>query len=474
MSDVPEGMMRIPNLLKPKGKRRSPSPAAGPAPSLSNARGSPLRLIEQALAGVQAASPQGATLAATDGGAGVDGNALSRPVVLLIVNLDRFKLINDLCGPAAGDRLIEIIHHRLTGMLDRSPVIHLGADEFACLLTEPPSQDGAEQLAATLLAAIGDPVSLGRHMVHLTASIGIASGTSHVMAAEELLRAASIALSRAKDAGGGHILRFSPEMFSSLAERAALEEDLRGGLLRGEIRPYYQPIVALPSGEVMRFEALVRWHHPQRGMLGPGRFLSIAEDVGLDEDLLYAMARQSCRDGRDWPERIGLSLNMSPRQICNPCVVAQVMRIVFASGLAPERLTIEITEDAVIHNVAAAQAAVATLRQAGVGIALDDFGTGYASLSRICTLPLDMIKIDRTLVQSLDDDAGRKLVKVVMDLGQSLSIPVTAEGIETARQARDLTALGCTFGQGYLFGRPASARDTAELLASSEAVSIDC
>jgi len=128
----------------------------------------------------------------------------------------------------------------------------------------------------------------------------------------------------------------------------------------------------------------------------------------------------------------------------------------------------------VIHNVAAAQAAVATLRQAGVGIALDDFGTGYASLSRICTLPLDMIKIDRTLVQSLDDDAGRKLVKVVMDLGQSLSMPVTAEGIETARQARDLTALGCTFGQGYLFGRPASARDTAELLASSEAVSIDC
>lgn len=507
--------MRIPNLLKPKGKRPPPPPAAGLAPPTSTKRGSPLCLIEQALAAFEAASPENAAFeaassknaafeaaspenaalgaalsenaapgaAAAEGAslqgvaveeAALPGDARSRSVVLLIVDLDRFKLINDLCGPAAGDLLIDIIHRRLTGIVDRSLVIHLGADEFACLLTDSPSQDVADRLAATLIEAIADPVSLGRHMVHPTASIGIAGSTSGVMAAEELLRAASIALSHAKLAGGGRIRRFSPEMFSSLAERAALEDDLRGGLLRGELVPHYQPIVALPSGEVFRFEALARWHHPQRGTLAPDRFLSIAEDVGLNDDLLYTMARQSCRDARGWPEGIGLSLNMSPRQICAPDVVAQLMRIVFASGLAPERLTIEITEDAVIHNVGAAQAMVATLRNFGVGIALDDFGTGYASLSRICKLPLDMIKIDRTLVQSLDDEAGRKLVKVVMDLGQSLAMPVTAEGIESEQQARDLTALGCAFGQGYLFGRPMSAAETAQLLASGEPVAIGC
>ena len=517
--------MRIPNLLKPKGKRPPPPPAADPAPPTFTRRGSPLCLIEQALAALEAASSKNAALEAAPSknaaleaasaenaaleaasaenaafdaapfqnaafeaaaaesaslrGAAVEeatlqGDARSPSVVLLIVDLDRFKLINDLCGPAAGDLLIDIMHQRLTGIVDHAQIIHLGADEFACLLTDSPSQDVADRLAAILLAAIADPVSLGRHMVHPTASIGIAGSISGAGVAEELLRAASIALSHAKLAGGGRIRRFSPEMFSSLAERATLEDDLRGGLLRGELVPYYQPIVALPSGEVLRFEALARWHHPQRGTLGPDRFLSIAEDVGLNDDLLYAMARQSCRDARSWPERIGLSLNMSPRQICAPDVVAQLMRIVFASGLGPERLTIEITEDAVIHNVGAAQAMVATLRNFGVGIALDDFGTGYASLSRICKLPLDMIKIDRTLVQSLDDDAGRKLVKVVMDLGQSLSMPVTAEGIESEKQARDLTALGCAFGQGYLFGRPVSAAETAQLLASGTPVTIGC
>jgi EAL domain-containing protein (putative c-di-GMP-specific phosphodiesterase class I) len=186
------------------------------------------------------------------------------------------------------------------------------------------------------------------------------------------------------------------------------------------------------------------------------------------------MFRQSCRDAHEWGGGTGLALNMSPWQVCEPHIASRLLRIVFASGLRPDRLTVEITENAVMHDVAAAQATVAALREAGIKVALDDFGSGYASLSRMCKIPLDMIKIDRTLVQSLDSDAGRKLVKVVVDLGQSLAMPVTAEGIETEQQARYLADLGCTFGQGYLFGRPAPADETAALLAGGLTVPLAC
>lgn len=475
--------MRIPKLFKPNGKRPPPRSTADPA-GFSAARVPPLTLVSQALA----------RLRAPDGARPPDGSALSesapftrampsRAVSLLMVNLDRFKLINDLCGPATGDFLIDIVHERCRRVLRRSHVIHLGADEFACFLPEgrPGAASGitasdipAERLAAQLLKAIGEPVSLGRHMVHLTASIGIATDHAGTVPAEELLRGASIALTHAKDAGGDCARRFSPEMFASLAERASLEEDLRGGLLRGELVPYYQPIVALASRRVVRFEALVRWRHPQRGLLAPDSFLPIAEDVGLNDDLLYAMFRQSCRDAHEWGGGTGLALNMSPWQVCEPHIASRLLRIVFASGLRPDRLTVEITENAVMHDVAAAQATVAALREAGIKVALDDFGSGYASLSRMCKIPLDMIKIDRTLVQSLDSDAGRKLVKVVVDLGQSLAMPVTAEGIETEQQARYLADLGCTFGQGYLFGRPAPADETAALLTGGLTVPLAC
>lgn len=441
MSKGPKDTMRIPHPFRPNGKRPPPrSTAIPPIPRVP-----PLRLIEQAVAGLRAPS---------------------RALSLLMVNLDRFKLVNDLCGHACGDHLIDIVYDRCTRLSGHMAVIHLGADEFACLLpvTEGTSPKmAAETIACRLLEAIGDPVSLGRHIVHPTAAIGIASDPGGTMTVEELLRGASIALSHAKQAGSGTIEQFAPEMYDSLSERAALEADLRSGLLRGEIIPHYQPIVALPSHQAVRFEALARWDHPQRGLLGPDRFLGLAENAALDDDLLFAMLRQCCRDARDWDGHLGLSLNMAPRQVCDPGIAARLMRIVFASGLRPDRLTVEITEHAVMHNVEAAQATVASLREAGIKVALDDFGTGYASLARISKLPLDMIKIDRTLVQALDSDAGRKLVKVVVDLGRSLDMPVTAEGIETMQQARHLSQLGCAFGQGFLFGRPVPSGDMASM-----------
>ncbi|WP_313433849.1 bifunctional diguanylate cyclase/phosphodiesterase [Novosphingobium sp.] len=448
--------MRTPRPFKPNGERPPPrSTARSSARPVAPLRVAPLRLIEQALQDLRAGP--------------ADGNHASSlhtgPISMLLVNLDRFKLVNDLCGHLAGDILIHVVHERCSRFLPASQVIHLGADEFALLLPDRAAQAAAEQIAGQLLKAIAEPVSRGRHIVHPTASIGIATDLLGEDPGAELLRGASIALSQAKEAGGDCARSFVPEMLAHLVDRAALEEDLRGGLQRGELVPHYQPIVALPSREIVRFEALARWDHARQGLLGPDCFLPLAEDVGLDDELLYTMFRQACRDACGWDEGIGLSLNLAPRQVCDPGIATRLLRIVFASGIRPSRITVEITENASVEDVEAAQATLAALREAGIGVALDDFGAGYASLARICALPLDMIKIDRTLVQSLDSDAGCKLVKVVADLGRSLGMPVTAEGIETAEQALRLHELGCAFGQGYLFGRPASAADTAVLLA---------
>ncbi|HAF41029.1 MAG TPA: EAL domain-containing protein [Sphingobium sp.] len=217
---------------------------------------------------------------------------------------------------------------------------------------------------------------------------------------------------------------------------------------------HYQPIILLDNSRPKGFEALARWHHPRQGLLGPDRFLPIVDDMGLDRDLLFMMLRQVCRDARDWPAHFTVSINISPAQLCDPDNAVMLLRILFASGLAPGRLIVEITESALIHNLASAHETIRSLRNTGVRIALDDFGTGYASLSRLCNLEIDHLKIDRTLIQSLDREAGRKLVKAVVDLGRSLSMPVTAEGIETPDHARFLRDLDCAFGQGYYFGRP--------------------
>ncbi|WP_165912200.1 bifunctional diguanylate cyclase/phosphodiesterase [Novosphingobium sp. PhB165] len=389
-----------------------------------------------------------------------------QPLSLLILDLDRFKLVNDLCGHAAGDEVIAIAAGRCGRIAAKvsGRVVHVGGDEFACVLPLNDGADLSEAVAADLLDVLASPIVLGRHMIHLTASIGIASDPSGTTTPERLLRGASIAMSRAKASGGAAVRRFTPEMLATLTDRAALEEALRSALLRGELVPHYQPIVALPSRKIARFEVLARWEHPHRGLLGPDLFLQVGEDLRLIDDMLFGLLRQACRNAREWPDEVGLSVNMSPQQVCDPGVAARLLQIVFACGLPPERLTVEITENAMVDNLADARATIDTLRGAGARIALDDFGTGYASLARLCHLPLDTIKIDRTLIQALDSDPGRKLVNTVLDLGRSLGMPVTAEGIETEEQARFLVERGCAFGQGFLFGRAAPASATLGML----------
>ncbi|WIW90884.1 bifunctional diguanylate cyclase/phosphodiesterase (plasmid) [Sphingobium sp. V4] len=375
-------------------------------------------------------------------------------LALLLIDLDRFDLVNDLCGPAKGDAVLEIVARQRLGSIRTVRSIHLAADKFACLFPFAGDEAIALALADTVQQVIREPILLGEHVVYLTASGGLVIADEPALSADDLLHAASLALSHAQQAGGETVRCFCPEMFTDLDDRTELENDLRTSLMRGEILPYYQPIILLDNSRPKGFEALARWHHPRQGLLGPDRFLPIVDDMGLDRDLLFMMLRQVCRDARDWPAHFTVSINISPAQLCDPDNAVMLLRILFASGLAPGRLIVEITESALIHNLASAHETIRSLRNTGVRIALDDFGTGYASLSRLCNLEIDHLKIDRTLIQSLDREAGRKLVKAVVDLGRSLSMPVTAEGIETPDHARFLRDLDCAFGQGYYFGRP--------------------
>ena len=384
-------------------------------------------------------------------------------LALMLVDLDRFQLVNDLCGPASGDAVLDIVMRERLGRLNGMRAVHLVADEFACLLPFSGEDDAAIALAGQLRQIIGEPIYIGQHVIYLTASIGLVIEDANLRSADDLLHAASIALSHAREAGGDAVRRFHQDMFVDLGNRAELENDLRSSLMLGEIVPYYQPIVALGSNVPTGFEALARWHHPRQGLVGPDRFLPIADEMGLDRELLFILARQACRDARDWPPHFTVSVNMSPSQLCAPENAVTLLQILFASGLAPGRLIVEITESALIHNLESARETIRSLRNTGIRVALDDFGTGYASLSRLCDLEIDHLKIDRTLIQSLDREAGRKLVKAVVDLGRSLSMPVTAEGIDSQEQASFLRELDCAYGQGYLFGRPAPASVTRNI-----------
>lgn len=379
-------------------------------------------------------------------------------LALLLIDLDRFKLVNELCGPAAGDLVLKIVASRCHEDSRYARTLHLAADEFACLLRIPCDSDPSASWAEQMLRRIGEPIPVGQHVVHLTASVGLVTEEEDAaLSPEEMLRAASIALTHAKTNGGATITRFRREMFVDMDKRAQLQDDFRSGVLRGEIVPYYQPIVMLEGAVPKGFEALIRWNHPRHGLLGPDHILPMADDMGMCGDLLFLMIRQVCRDARKWPPHFTVSINMSPAQLCNPDNALKLLQILFASGLAPGRLIVEITENALIQDLANAHETIRSLRNTGVRVALDDFGAGYASLSRLCNLEFDHLKVDGTLIHSLDRESGRKLVKAVIDLGRSLSIPVTAEGIETTEQADYLRSLDCAHGQGFLFGRPAPA-----------------
>jgi diguanylate cyclase (GGDEF)-like protein/PAS domain S-box-containing protein len=383
-------------------------------------------------------------------------------LALLFLDLDRFKVINDSLGHDVGDQLLLAVAGRLSGCIRREDTLaRLGGDEFVVLVEDPRSAGGAPALAERMLAALGVPFTLSGREFFLTTSIGIVVSQAPHAGASALLRDADVALYRAKSKGKACYEIFDAQMNAHALERLELEGQLQRALGRDEFVVYYQPQVELATGRQVGLEALVRWRHPERGLLVPSVFLGLAEETGLIRPLGQWVLGAACRQARRRqdeapgapPQVIGI--NLSAREFQHPGLVEHVAAILRETQVDPQALQLEITEQTVMADAEDAAATLGQLKALGVRLAIDDFGTGYSSLSYLKRFPVDTLKIDRTFISGVGADAeNQAIVQAVLSLGHALQITVVAEGVETAADVAALRRLGCEFGQGYYFGRP--------------------
>mgnify|MGYP002336244454 CR=1 FL=1 len=399
-----------------------------------------------------------------------DGDA--PPIALILLDLDRFKVINESFGHAVGDTLLVAVGERLQRSLrPGDTVARFGGDEFGVILDRVGAVDDARRTAERILADMSEPFSLGGRDWYINASLGIAMGWPGRSTPGDLFREAEVALVRAKASGGPGFVLFQPEMSAATLERVELENDLRHALERDELRLHYQPLVDLATGRIVGTEALIRWEHPTRGLVPPLSFIPLAEDTGLIVPIGRWVLETACRQARAWLDErpdapLVMSVNLSPRQFAQPTLVAEISDILAETGLPPDRLELEITESLLLDESETSAAALRAIRELGVQLALDDFGTGYSSLSYLRRLPLDTIKIDRSFVDGIDgDNSNLPIVQAVIALAHGLGIEVVAEGIETAGQLARLRELMCDRGQGYYYARPQPPAALAALLA---------
>lgn len=394
-------------------------------------------------------------------------NSPQRPG-LLFLDLDDFKSVNDSLGHAAGDELLLVVADRLrTSLRAADTVARLGGDEFAVLVD---SCQGEEELAHTaqrLLDVLRRAVVLEGHDIVVTPSIGGAVASTGLEKFDDLLRDADAAMYLAKERGKGRYETFQPGMSAQLVRRAQLKSDLRRAVERGELRLVYQPTVDLATGHVRGMEALVRWLHPSLGMLSPAEFIPLAEETGLIVQIGSWVLHEACaqakrwqRDNPSWPSLL-MSVNVSARQLHDDDFVHDVETALRDSGLEPSRLALELTETVVVQDSQGTIQRLQRLKDTGVTIALDDFGTGYSTLSYLQSLPVDLIKVDKSFIDQLANPTGRQhdFMEAVVNLIQSMKLPSVAEGIESEQQAQQLRQLNCEYGQGFLFARPLAAED---------------
>ncbi len=389
-----------------------------------------------------------------------DGRA-SRPAVLYL-DLDNFKVVNDSLGHAAGDQLLVAVARRIQAALrPQDMVARLGGDEFLLLLEATPEVDTAVRVAERLTAAVAAPLSIDGQVVRVTASIGIAY-SDPATDPDEWLRQADIALHEAKAAGKTRHVVADRAMTTRAERRLSLEQELRWALEQGELAVHYQPQLALATGRIVGWEALVRWRHPARGAIAPGAFIPLAEETGLILPLGEWVLGEACRQAARWRRAsatpLTMSVNLSMRQFRHADLVGNVAAALATSGLAADGLTLELTESLAMEDQDASIAILSHLGDLGVRLALDDFGSGYSSLRSLQRLPLDVLKVDRSLVAELGrDQRAQAILQAVVTLGHTLGLLVVAEGIETAVQVASVRELHCDVGQGYHFGRPMAA-----------------
>nr|WP_242481610.1 EAL domain-containing protein [Paracraurococcus ruber] len=395
-----------------------------------------------------------------------------QPLAVLCLDLDRFKEVNDALGHAGGDRLLCEATQRLSGCLRESDTLaRLGGNEFAVIQPRASRPQDAEALARRIIAAIAAPFAIDGQRVTIGVSVGIAlSQPGQAIDPLQLLKDADLALFQAKGRRRGDLCFFSPEMNRRLTERRALETDLRIALSEGQFRLHYQPQVDLPSSRVIGAEALLRWDRPGHGNVPPGQFIPLAEETGLVAGIGAWTLREACREASTWPDGLTVAVNVSAVQFRFPGLFETVAAALADSGLAPQRLELEITEGVLLQDNGETLAVLERLRGLGVKIAMDDFGTGYSSLGYLQKFVFDKIKIDRSFISSLGQDPNSDaIVRAVVGISRSLGVRANAEGVESAEQARMLMREGCGEVQGYLFGRPMPPEEFSRFVAARQA-----
>lgn len=406
---------------------------------------------------------------------------------VLFLDLDGFKMINDSLGHLVGDQLLVGVATRLEKCLRSSDtlarlgetftVARLGGDEFTILLDDIKEPEDAKRAGERLMKALAPAFMLAGKEVFTSVSIGIALSNTGYQEPEDMLRDADTAMYRAKSLGKARYEIFDADMRASVMARLQLETDLRRALERNEFRNFYQPIVALDSGHIVGFEALMRWQHPTRGMVGPEEFIFVAEETGLIRELGWWSLGEACRQMSSWLRSrsadrrdLTISVNLSAKQLLQPHLVEEMQKLLLETKLSPESLKLEITESAVMADPAAAAETLQRIKSLGVRLAIDDFGTGYSSLSYLHRFPLDTLKIDRSFISGTrEGDDGMEIARTIMPMAKNLRLDVVAEGVETLEQVSLLKRLQCKYAQGYYFSRPVAPEKVLQLLAEEPA-----
>ena len=388
-------------------------------------------------------------------------------VTALYLDLDGFKAVNDTLGHPVGDELLRVVATRLRECLRDSDLLaRVGGDEFVIVRLEPFRPNAGVELSERLIRVMQAPFSIMSHQVFIGTSIGIATAPTEAVMADALLRDADIALYVAKAEGRGTWRVFQPEMDRQLQERRRLETELRYAVAEKQFEVFYQPLHQVGSGDLVGFEALLRWKHPDRGYVSPAEFIPLAEQTGLIKPLGAWVLQKSCCDAAHWPSFLKLAINLSPAQFIKGKLVEEVEHALLTSGIASERLELEITESVLLQNSDETLAILNSMRSLGLQISMDDFGTGYSSLSYLRRFPFDKIKIDQSFVRTLADGRGSlEIIRAVVGLGRALNMTILAEGVETPEQLAALRDEGCDEVQGYLFSKPVPVHEAWRMIA---------
>ena len=385
--------------------------------------------------------------------------------VLLLLDLDHFKRVNDLHGHLAGDHLLRhVAESMMKSATDAECCARIGGDEFAILL-KGASADEGEEVAKAILTRLTTPIYVGGAQIQASASVGLAQIGRNTESEEDVLRHSDVALYAAKSAGRNGYAWFDQQLERELSERLKLEEDIRNGVTNNEFVPFFQPLIDLATRELVGFEALARWRSPTRGFVEAEAFIEAAERTGLIAPVTMSVMEQALREARDWPSNLKIAVNVSPVQFRDRTLAEQVMKILAKTGFPAHRLEVEITEASLLEDRDQVLTIVQSLKNVGVSISLDDFGTGYASLAQVNNLPIDRIKIDKSFISTMvKSEQTAAIVDTIASLGHTLSVPITAEGVESEQIRAELKKFGCSEAQGWLFGRAVSAETVRTFL----------